>query len=369
MKRTLVIHIGTGKTGTSAIQGFLARNAGPLRDLGVHAWGRYLEHAFTPVAFAWQRIDGARIMEELAPDVASREVEEALLRGLADLPDGATAVWSNESIHASFERYAPILARLGEREGLELRPVVYVRNHRDFARSAYVQWGVKHKTYGGRVRGFADWAELRAEQLAYGRWLERWDGAFGERLVVFDYDAVGDVVTHFLGLLPPAAANLPRGDGPAENRSPSPWLLALYALHNNLSEDPMRPRPLELLVERLPALEEGAATPMAPLASLFPTAAELDRVVERLADDRALVNRLLERHGQPPFRDSPRGAEPTPDAERLASDLLSALMQVAVDQDRLLRERDRAIRERDAIIHRHEERERTPLWRRLLFGA
>lgn len=373
MKRTLVIHLGTGKTGTSAIQEFLARSAGPLRDLGVHWWGRHLEHAFAPAAFEWQRIDGAGLMNRLGPEVTAREVEEALSRGLANLPEGATAIWSNESIHPKVETYAPILSRLGEREGVEIRPVVYVRNHRDFARSAYVQWGVRHKTYEGRVRGFADWAGLWDRRLAYGERLERWDAALGDRLRIFNYDAVGEVVSHFLGQLPPAAGTLPRGEDPVANRSPSPWMLALYALHNNLSDDPVRPRALDLLVERQPALREGPRTPMIPLASLFPTAAELDRVVGSLADDTARVNRLLGSRGQPALRDAGRGTDAAPDATGLASGLLSALMQVAVEQDRLLRERDsalrereQALRERDAVIARHERRAALPLWRRLL---
>ena len=372
MKRTLVIHIGTGKTGTSAIQGFLAKNAGHLRELGVHSWGRFLEDAFTPAAFAWQRVDGGRIVQDLGHDTVAREFEEALDRGLASLPEGATAIWSNESIHDVSQAFAPIIQRLGERVGVEVRPVVFVRNHRDFARSAYVQWGVKHKTYEGRVRGFAEWAEFRAQRLAYGLHLERWDAAFGDRLQIFNYDTVGDVVTRFLELLPPAAAALPRGDDLTANRSPSPQMLALYALHNNLLDDPTWPRPLELLVERQPALRDGPRAAMPPLASLFPTAAELDRVVERLADDTARVNRLLGRRGQPALVDRGRETDAAPDAASLASDLLSTLMHVAVEQDRLLGERDRtlreqerAIRERDAIIARHERRTAMTLWRRL----
>jgi hypothetical protein len=350
----------------------LAKNAGPLRELGAYPWGRWLEDAFTPAAFEWQRVNGRKFIRDLGRDTVAREFEEALDRGLASLPNGTTAIWSNESIYPGFKRYAPILGRLCEREGLEIRPVVYVRNHRDFARSAYVQWGVKHKTYAGRVRGFADWAGMWSGRLAYGERLEQWDSAFGDRLQIFNYDAVGDVVNHFLGLLPPAAAALPRGDDLSPNRSPSPRMLALYALHNNLSDDPIFPRPLELLVERQPALQEGCSTAMLPLASLFPTATELDRVVEDLADDTARVNRLLERRGQPALVDRGRGADAAPDAASVASDLLSTLMHVTIEQDRILRERDRtlheqelALRERDAIIARHEHRAAMPLWRRL----
>ena len=96
MKRTLVIHIGTGKTGTSAIQGFLAKNAGPLRELGVHSWGRFLEDAFTPAAFAWQRVDGGRIVQDLGHDTvaaSSRRRSAGVSRACPKAPprSGATS--------------------------------------------------------------------------------------------------------------------------------------------------------------------------------------------------------------------------------------------------------------------------------------
>lgn len=336
MTRTLIVHIGTGKTGSTAIQRFLGNHAERLRGMGVHHWGINLERVPGSPSFDWQHPLGGRILQRLKARQARGPLEAVLERAVRDLPEGSIATWSNESIHERPGLYAPLLAQLRDRHGLRIMPIAYVRNCRDYLRSAHAQWGVKDKGYAGRVLGFMDWVSSRTEFLSYGRRLARWDEAFREELKVINYDAVGDVVGHFLGLLPPEARGLPRPAGLRIHGSPSPWMLALYAVRNNLSDDAVGPDSLDALATRNPGLCEAPQPPLPPLRSLFPQEAELDRAEELLAGDRAIVDALLARHGQPPF--SPTAGHAGHDTDRLANDLLSALLRTVIEQDRAIRE-------------------------------
>jgi hypothetical protein len=348
MNRTLIVHIGTGKTGSTAIQRFLGNHAERLRGMGVHHWGINLERVPGSPAFDWQHPLGGRILQRLKVRRAREQLETVLERAVRDLPEGSIATWSNESIHERPGLYVPALARLRDRHGLRIKPIAYVRNRRDYLRSAYAQWGVRDKGYAGRVLGFMDWVSSRTGFLSYGRRLAKWDEAFREELEVVNYDAVGDVVEHFLGLLPPGARGLPRPAGLRIHGSPSPWLLALYAVRNNLSDDAVGPDALDALTARHPGLREAPQPPLPPLGSLFPREAELDRAEEMLAEDRAIVDALLARHGQPPF--APTAGHAGPDTDRLAADLLSALLRTVIGQDRTIRELEE--RERDAWPYR-----------------
>lgn len=358
MRRRLLVHLGTGKTGSSSIQAFLHRNAEVLRGFGVHYWGRNLESAFSPATYEWQRLGGTDALHRMDRSHAGRELEEAVLRAAESITEGVTAVWSNESILGRADLYRPLLHLLRDRLGIEVVPVAYVRNRRDFLRSAYVQWGIRHKDYSGRVQGFSAWTESRKQQLSFGRRVEDWTAAFPDAMRVFNYDAVGDVVPHFAGLLSSEARALVREGDAQVNRTPSERMLALHALHNNLSDGPVEPSRFEALLSRQPLLADGLQPGFVSLRELLPGAAELDLAEARLADDEAILQRILAAHGEPPLGS---GSTPTQiEADRLAADLLSTLMRTVLAQDQIIEEQRRSIRGQVARI-RHR-----PLWRRIL---
>ena len=337
MAKQLCIHIGTGKAGSTAIQSFCSTHIGPLRQLGVHYWGLNLEDAPTTQCFPWQSPTGTSLLQRLSEVQASEQLRLAIEAAVDQLPDGATALWSNESIYERPNVYIPLLKSISAQSDVNLLVIAYARNHIGYLCSAYKQWGIKHKTYRGALLGFADWLTTRKDFLSYGKRLAIWDSAFADRFRLVNYNSTEDVVAHICRFLPADVAGLQRSANLTVNASPPDPLLALYAVYNNQSEEPVTPQAFTALCRRQTLLRGFRGRPAPRLRSLFPTAADLRRAEELLADDAALVNTMLRRHGQPPMADQ-LPPEPHPDPEQLSAVLLAQLMAVVVQQDARIQE-------------------------------
>lgn len=332
MARKLCVHIGTGKTGSTAIQAFCSAQRAALRQCGVHYWGLNLEGCGAVDPFAWQSSGGTAKLQQLSEPEASRQLRQALSDALERLPDGATAFWSNESIYERPNVYIPLLKAAATASDLELLVIAYARNHTGYVRSAYKQWGIKHKTYRGQLLGFREWLTTRKDFLSYGKRLALWDAAFTDRFRLVNYNRSGDVVAHFCQFLPSAVAQLQPEPDLQVNASPPDQLLTLQAIFNNQFQEPVSPQAFQALRRRQPLLQRLRAAAGPPLRQLFPTDADLRYAQELLADDADLVNTILRRHGQPPLEADTK-APPAPDADQLASSLLAQLMAVVVQQD------------------------------------
>ena len=319
---TLVVHIGDGKTGSSAIQRMLRTEVGSLAKAGIAYLGLMLE--FAPVKkYEWQRdtrieafhaLPRERAAEELA-EILEASVRDAAGRGLAKL------VWSNETLLGRNAATIDALARL-KASGVDVRPVVYVRRHDAWARSGYAQWGLRHKTYEGPIKDFPQWCEMR--RLALQPKLQPWLDAFGAAVSVRNFEALPDVASDFLGLL--GVEHLP-AVGVRANETPPAEELALRALFNHQLPGPTSPVRFNKL---LGAKDIDFRLPLGDwLRSKLPTEEELARLSETYADDREAVNQALRAAGQPPL-----GSEPL-EHERPSLNheiLLSTLFQMVVRQ-------------------------------------
>ncbi len=332
MTKQLRVHIGTGKAGSSAIQSFGTSHTAQLRELGVHYWGLNLEGSDASDSFPWQCPTGTGLLQKLPNAEAGEQLQQALFSAIEHLPDGATALWSNESIYERPNVYIPLLKTIAAREDIELLVIAYARNHTSYVASAYKQWGIKHKTYRGSLLGFRDWLTTRQDFLSFGKRLTLWDSAFTDRFRLVNYDTTGDVVTHFSQFLPTAAGALHEAVNLKVNASPPDKLLALYALYNSQFEDPVSPQAFQTLRKRVPLLQQFRARPFPALQQLFPTADDLREAQDLLAEDAALVNTMLRRHGQSPLPDASK-LPARPDVDQLSASLLLQLMAVVVQQD------------------------------------
>jgi len=341
MAKKLLIHIGTGKAGSTAIQNFCSSHTARLKELDVHYWGLNLEGSNDPGSFPWQCHTGTPLLQKLPNQKAAQQLQQALTKAVDQLPEGATALWSNESIYERPTVYIPLLKAIADRPDVDLLVIAYARNHTDYIASAYKQWGIKHKTYQGQMLGFRDWITIRQEFLSYGKRLAPWDSAFGDRFRLVNYNTIGDVVAHISQYLPAAAAALYKPADLQVNASPPHKLLALYALYNNQFDDPVSPQAFQALRQRVPQLRQFKQRPFPPLQQLYPSAAELRQAQEQLAEDAALVNTMLRRHGQPPLPDGNANAAqtpPQPNTQELGTALLQQLMAVVVAQDQRISE-------------------------------
>lgn len=317
-----IVHVGDGKTGTSAIQRTLRDHAPELADAGIAYLGLMLERA--PVRLHdWQAARRIEAFHSLGKERGARELADALRACIAPLRERGLrrVVVSNESL---FGRSAATIATLEQLrgEGHAVRVVAYVRRHDAWARSAYAQWGLKHKTYDGPVRDFAQWSA--AHRFALAPKVAPWHAAFGEAFQLRNFDAVGDVVSDFLALLDldPARFGTVR-----RNESPSPEELALRTLFNHREEGRSPPVRFANLFD---SANVDFRQPLGPwVKSLWPTPAQLQAIADAHVDDRARVDAILAENGQPPMETAP-----LPESElALDSDLLiGALFQLVSRQ-------------------------------------
>jgi hypothetical protein len=329
--KSLLVHIGTGKTGSTAIQHALATSESVLRENGIHYWGLNLEGCdASSIIHPWQKVSGISAIQKLSVPDAIQQLRQVLNKALTKLPDNHLAIWSNESICERPALYLPVIKEASEAAGVNCTVICYVRSHRAFINSAYKQWGVKHKTYAGRVLGFRDWIRSRGQFLSYGRQVAAWDEAFADRLQLINYDQIPDVAQHFAGFLPdPSLLTVPQK---RMNVAPPKSLLALYALHNNQYDGVVLPQAVEALLQRYRLA--GAKHEVMDLAALFPDSQALSEAEELLKDDADLVNGLLMRRGQPELLSGNQGDdEPTLSTNDVQSSLLSVLLQMLLLQE------------------------------------
>ncbi|NDY90905.1 hypothetical protein [Ideonella livida] len=298
-----IFHIGAGKTGTSSIQNTLRRSREALRRQGVGYLGLMLEHA--PLQrFAWQKASASEVFHALPEAQATAELREVLFHALAQArAEGLhTLIWSNESFFKRNHAVRPVLHQMAGQGGKALL-LAYVRRHDAWLRSAYVQWGIKHKTQPGPVQPFRQW--MQPQMAHFGHTLSGLSQAFPGQLVVRNFDAAGDTVQDFLQVcgLTPQGLHILR-----DNISPEPEELLLRSLYNSRV-------PGEALPERfdraMPCGWSGAHTPAEHLGQLLPTAEDLAAAGQACAQDRALLDDLLAQQGQPPVATTPLSAKST----------------------------------------------------------
>jgi hypothetical protein len=211
----LFIHIGTHKTGTSAIQRFFMSNRNALRSRGVH----YVETGLRESDFA--HYDLARSVSQ-GP---SSDLWTKLREEVCAVPDvihviSCEAFWKGDprAVRQCCEGIGPI------------KILAYLRRQDNFFESLY-----KHHIKLGGSMSFDEFVGKRRKAGDYLAVLEKWDKSFGhDRLVVRNYDTaegsinIVDDVVRTLGLQPDSSLIRP----PRTNSSPRAELLpVLRALH------------------------------------------------------------------------------------------------------------------------------------------
>ena len=207
----IILHIGMGKTGTSAIQKTLAQNEAELRFAGMiylGMWFDIIDPAYkglrNQAKFFSLNESGLR---QAADILVQRLTETAKAEGVD------TFIISNEAFSGKFAVLEVIVRRLIEL-GVTVQAIAYVRDPNGWLPSAFVQWGVRHKIDPGPILPYPE----KARRLVnwYSGILE-WHMRMGEVLEIRSYDAAPDVVADFgtaigAALKPLGARILERGE-------------------------------------------------------------------------------------------------------------------------------------------------------------
>ena len=195
-RRTLVVHIGLPKTGSTSIQRMLCVLAGPLREHGIH------------VPSAGQNANGAHW--NLVHEYMGNREYQAHRGGWAELSrelrDSVTAhrfVISAESfsMQRAVDEAIPRIASLAQEADLDVEIAGYVRPQHRLLESGYSE-----SCKGFEMRPFEAFLEARLDhwRYDYNKCFRPWRDAFGDRLVLHPLDSTrmpAGLLPHFLAVL------------------------------------------------------------------------------------------------------------------------------------------------------------------------
>lgn len=294
----IIAHIGHGKTGTSSIQKTLAVSQKALNSVGSYYVG--LNFEFSPVKiYPWQVAGGWLDLEKNGLAIAKQQLTEVITKTINILENNGIrqVIWSNESILSRFNIVGPVLQSL-RIAGRPVEIILYLRRHDAWARSAYLQWGIKHKAYEGKVQSFSKW--LERNPINFSRPVKPWLDHQWDNIYVRNFAACDDVVKDFLH-----CCAIPDGliESQRENESPETVALALWAIFNSQKEEPILPYDLQPLLQRSNVTNKRYK--YIDLSELFPTPENMNHVMETVQNDVAHINNILCAFNQPPFDNEP----------------------------------------------------------------
>jgi len=301
-RKRIVLHIGYGKTGSSAIQAALARNQDVLRSAGIF----YPEHAAS---------DSARRGEVTSGNLDLRDWFEGQVIETGRKHDGeGTILFSNENLFHDFDAFLANHHKYGGEFDFEI--ILFVREPFEKLNSGYQQ-AVKRRGFAGDIAEFADHDR---DAVMAARLLTALQAA-GIACTVFNYSALreGTIRAFFEHL---GVWNLIRSNGQADvgivNRSLTPAELDFLLHVNRVFGVEFGSVIADALVHRLPDLPSGMA-PIDPQTRARFHANNVEAV--------RVINRFLPESGQLRFDPAQPIAE-TPADRRLSDAQVEVIRSV-----------------------------------------
>lgn len=183
----LVVHVGMGKTGTSALQYFLDSEEKELRRNGIVYVGTRLQNAIkdTPI-YHQGDVNRVSLLER-----GLSLLEKNLSRGAGSIK---SVVWSNEAFSMGYNPREVVRCLIDFVDSSEIftsiKFLLVLRRQDEWVESAYKQWAMKHKTnHGRRIMTPDEFVDNNIRLLDYNRVVDDWmyDEGF---LDVVSYDDV-----------------------------------------------------------------------------------------------------------------------------------------------------------------------------------
>lgn len=180
-KPRLILHVGMGKTGSSALQMFFARNRRVLPLFGLH-YPKAISTGFTGANSQRDLSDALRheCMEN-SPHPVIGDSSNLLGRYVAKAARRRTTLLSSEGLAAPDPNIAKLFSPLGEQ--FDIRVIIYLRRQDEWGLSTYRE-RVVNTTYS-EARPFLDWLNAPETNalMDYGTILENWRNAVGQNAI------------------------------------------------------------------------------------------------------------------------------------------------------------------------------------------
>lgn len=299
-----IFHIGSGKTGSSAIQKALLNQSSQLAKYRVKYLGLHFEYIDSEFSCEFRK---------LSPHVYLREgsgAYESFANNIVEMTSFLAEkgfekiIWSNESLwdlHVSISKIFSMLRDLGH----TVKVVVYLRSHGSWLRSAYFQWAIKHKVANGPVLKFSDWWRKTAiNHLNYSRRINDLMEVVDD-LEIRNYDQISDVADDFFRRL---GLDQFIVEGVRANDRPSPVHMYLYALYNGSLPSSVLPIQLDRWVKqnkvRLRDLESFS------WERLFDSSDVQAQINDAVYEDRKDLDHIFRKRGLEKFGFDTEGPEP-----------------------------------------------------------
>ncbi len=239
-RKRLVIHAGLGKSGSSAIQKYCREHAKELRAERAHYLGMFFERGD-----AHPRDFGSHeaLLDALEHDPAIEDrLVDLLTAKIGSRPALDTFIWSQIALATHGALLGRVIARIADWCDVEV--ILYFRHQAMWLVSAYLQWGLKHKTEPGPILSFEEWIPHAASRGSdYRAVIEAWVAAIGrERLHLRSYDTTEDVVADFVTV---ARLGTPIPPASRHYETPDDTLMRLFRLTNGQHDAPVPPGALQ----------------------------------------------------------------------------------------------------------------------------
>ena len=340
----LIVHVGIGKTGTSSIQETLRENKSALECQKTFYIG--LNTELSPVQkFEWQSSGSWHKVLELEPKEAVRQLSLLLQKTLIELEKRKIekVIWSNESLINLPEIVIPTLKSL-KKNGYEIDIIAYIRRHDAWARSAYLQWGIKHKTYQGAVIPFREWVKkgVSFSHLVKPWIAEKWDNTY-----IRNFDTCVELLTDFFNCCNLSVANISIARA---YDTPGNVALNMWALFNSQRHNAVLPYELENLFSKT-KIRDKQYKPVG-LDNIFPKEEDLKQVLTEAQNDMDEIDRIFARFKQPKLDRTPLKPK---DFKVSGEELFCGLLDIVQSQHVMIGNLERKLSRIEASIAEREK--------------
>ena len=268
------IHVGVGKTGTTAIQSYLDANFEFLNRSGLRYFGQSFERAEFNSNISFLNLF----------ELADSELDNFIIYNYRFCHENniKKVFIVNESWCVNYSSLNSLVAIL--QKYFIVKIILFVRDHADWAGSAYKQWGIYHKVNSGKIPKANNYFENELP-ISYETIIVGWQSIVGaDNIIVKRYNSKVDSVKLFFDSISEPSSYSTTSDNQVNSHNLAD--LYLRYLFNKNFESPVAPDIFENLLG-------GEFDSLHEFNDLFFNEHDLRKIDHASINDKIFVNKYL----------------------------------------------------------------------------